>query len=179
MKADCDLIIFDKTGTITDFQLTWIPTIRKRIDLLTERHGQNMRNQLQRTIGMDSQTWIIDPSGPLLVLADAELRFVLAMVLYENGISWTNAIESVNECYRRTDHEINRIDYVKLLPGVDVMLRKLKQAGILLAVATMDTRAETNLELSKLGIRALFDTIIAYDDVNKRKPDPEMITVIC
>ncbi len=179
MQVDCDLIIFDKGGTITDFQSTWVPIIRKRVQLLAGQYGERIQDQLFKAIGLDDSSWQADLSGPFMVLADAQLVFVFALVLYENGVPWVRALQAVNECYRLSDEVISRVKLVKLIPGTDVLLRKLRGSGFSLAIATMDTRSETYSELQKLGILSLFDTIVAVDDVRKHKPDPEMILKIC
>jgi len=177
--VDCDLIVFDMGGTITDFQSTWTPIIRRRIELLVLRYGERFREQFLNTIGLEPSSWKADLSGPFMLLAEEKLIFVLAMVLYENGIAWPRAVESVKDCYQQTNREINRLELVRLIPGIDSTLRKFKGLGLSLAIATMEKRSDTHLELGKFGILDLFDAIVTVDDVGKHKPDPEMIFEVC
>ena len=43
-RIPCRLVIFDKDGTLIDFTATWIPLIRKRVDLLLKALGKRWRS---------------------------------------------------------------------------------------------------------------------------------------
>jgi phosphoglycolate phosphatase len=176
-EVDCALVVFDKTGTITDLKSMWIPTIRKRIELL-ERYGDNsiLEPDVLAAIGFDPFTWEPDPSGPFMMRTD---RQALTSMLTAKGFSRDCAVELVSRCCREADDEVRRVDRAKLIPGVDEVLRKLKRSKVSLALATMDRRAEVQSELTKLGVLDLFDATVTLDDISKRKPDPEMIETIC
>ena len=176
-EIDCALVVFDKTGTITDLKSMWIPTIRKRIELLW-RYGDKsiLESDVLAAIGFDPFTWEPDPSGPFMMRTD---RQALASMLTARGFSRDCAVELVTRCCREADHEVRRVDRAKLIPGVDEVLRKLKRSNVLLALATMDRRAEVQSELTKLGVLDLFDATVTLDDITKHKPDPEMIETIC
>jgi len=176
-EIDCALVVFDKTGTITDLKSMWIPTIRKRIELLW-RYGDKsiLESDVLAAIGFDPFTWEPDPSGPFMMRTD---RQALTSMLTARGFSRDCAVELVTRCCREADHEVRRVDRAKLIPGVDEVLRKLKRSNVLLALATMDRRAEVQSELTKLGVLDLFDATVTLDDITKHKPDPEMIETIC
>ncbi len=57
--------------------------------------------------------------------------------------------------------------------GGDELIKRLKSEGKLLAVITMKARVPTHKILKWHGLFELFDDVIAFDDVEKRKPDPE------
>jgi len=176
-EIDCALVVFDKTGTITDLKSMWIPTIRKRIELLW-RYGDKsiLESDVLAAIGFDPFTWEPDPSGPFMMRTD---RQALTSMLTARGFSRDCAVELVTRCCREADHEVRRVDRAKLIPGVDEVLRKLKRSKVSLALATMDRRAEVQSELTKLGVLDLFDATVTLDDITKHKPDPEMIEMIC
>ena len=57
--------------------------------------------------------------------------------------------------------------------GGEDLIKRLKSEGKLLAVITMKARKPTHKILKRHGLFELFDDVIAFDDVEKRKPDPE------
>ena len=59
-------------------------------------------------------------------------------------------------------------------PGLFVLLDRLKEAGIPLAVATSSQRAYAEGLLQSHGLRGRFTFILASEDVTKGKPDPEI-----
>lgn len=63
---------------------------------------------------------------------------------------------------------------LKVMPGIKNLLRQLKKKGIKIAIASNKTRALLEEELPKLKLASSFDLIVAKEDAEKPKPDPEM-----
>jgi beta-phosphoglucomutase family hydrolase len=57
--------------------------------------------------------------------------------------------------------------------GVLSLIRELKRRGVRLAVGSSSTRRLVDFVLKKLGIASMFDCVIAAEDVEHSKPDPE------
>jgi HAD superfamily hydrolase (TIGR01509 family) len=70
-------------------------------------------------------------------------------------------------------HQTIKHRYLKVFPGVKVLLETLRQKGYKLGLLTSELRDIALDELKILGIDHFFDHIIAFDDVKKGKPDPE------
>lgn len=66
---------------------------------------------------------------------------------------------------------------VELLPGVEVWLARLAAAGWRQALATSAPRLNVDTILGVLGISGVFATVVAAEDVNRGKPDPEVFLV--
>jgi len=64
---------------------------------------------------------------------------------------------------------------LKLYPGVEKVLKKLKERGMPLAVATSMNRKGLCASLQNLDIEKYFDVAVTVEDVTKGKPDPEML----
>ncbi len=64
--------------------------------------------------------------------------------------------------------------FVAPIKGIVEFITDLKDNGVLLGVATSAPRANLDLILSKVAIRDKFGSILASEDVNKHKPDPEV-----
>jgi len=62
---------------------------------------------------------------------------------------------------------------VQPFPGVQDLVRELREQGVPLAVASGALRAEIVFFLEALGLREAFQVIVAADDVARSKPDPQ------
>lgn len=79
-----------------------------------------------------------------------------------------------------TYREYNGIHHdsmVKPYPGVDEVVRALKEKGMRMGVVTSKLRRGTLRGLSQCGLEGLFDAIVAADDVTRHKPDPWPVLV--
>jgi phosphoglycolate phosphatase len=59
-------------------------------------------------------------------------------------------------------------------PGVCELLARLAAQGAVLALVTMKAKVPTHKILSALGLD-VFDEVIAFEDVERRKPDPDSL----
>ena len=66
----------------------------------------------------------------------------------------------------------------RLFPGVAEALTELRHAGFALALCTNKPRAPLIPTLAAAGLTETFDLVIAGDDLDKRKPDPEPLRYI-
>lgn len=67
---------------------------------------------------------------------------------------------------------ISQMTETEILPGVLVLLKKLKQQGIKIALGSASKNAETILTNTK--IKNYFDAIVDGNQVSQSKPDPEV-----
>jgi len=58
--------------------------------------------------------------------------------------------------------------------GVIDLIKKLKQQGFKLGVATSGHRKLAHYYLRKLGLETFFDTVVCAEDITRSKPDPEI-----
>ncbi|MCM8759276.1 MAG: HAD family hydrolase [Candidatus Omnitrophica bacterium] len=83
-------------------------------------------------------------------------------------------VEQASKIYR--EYHLKSLDgRVKLLPGAKELLKKLKEDGRLVAIASNRPFESGDLIIKKLGIKEYLDTAIFGDQVNNQKPDPEMV----
>ena len=86
--------------------------------------------------------------------------------------------------YEKKDQELFETHYktqcvknVKLFDGIEEMLEKLKQNGVLMAVATNAPTPFAHLMLNAVGIKEYFFEIVGADKA-RSKPDPLMLEMI-
>jgi beta-phosphoglucomutase len=63
------------------------------------------------------------------------------------------------------------------LPGVAALLEQLHAAGFRQAIGSSAPRANLDLILELLGLRRYFDAVIAMEDTQRGKPDPQVFLV--
>lgn len=68
-------------------------------------------------------------------------------------------------------------ELVFVFDGMEDMLRKLKEHGFKMAIATSRTREGTFKYLNQFGIADYFDVVVSMDDVTNHKPNPETCLV--
>ncbi len=80
------------------------------------------------------------------------------------------AVEDYYNCYRT--HCSSK---ALLFPGIPELLQKLRDAGKRLVVVTGVERVLMDSTLDTFGLAGFFDALVAGDEVQRTKPDPEMI----
>ncbi|MET8614823.1 HAD family hydrolase [Streptomyces misionensis] len=68
---------------------------------------------------------------------------------------------------------------VRLVPGADRLLRRLRRDGMALAVVTSGGRRYAEDHLTRCGIADHFSTVVSAEDVTHGKPDPEGYLLAC
>ncbi|MEP7238730.1 MAG: HAD family phosphatase [Ferruginibacter sp.] len=63
--------------------------------------------------------------------------------------------------------------HLKLIDGLDIFLKKTKDAGIKMAIGSAAIMYNIDFVLDNLSIRHYFNAIVSADDVVHSKPDPE------
>ena len=97
--------------------------------------------------------------------------------------AWYGTYEALGlprECWGEADQRW--LDYYAAeesvcLGGVREALARLQQAGIALGIVTSGERQRVTRELRGLGLTDTFPVVVAADDVQKRKPDPEPLVL--
>lgn len=75
----------------------------------------------------------------------------------------------------KRQHFAEQLTSLKLCPGVEMVLKELRKRSIPMAVATSMSRESLHSSLRALEIEKYFDVVITAEDVNRGKPDPEML----
>jgi len=141
------LAIFDLDGTLMDAY----KAIRDTMNYCREKLGYPpvSLEKIKRIVGRGD----VDLASKLVSQKDIELLISL---------------------YRK--NHIRFLDgNIKLMDGAEELLKYLKEQNLSIAVATNRARFSVSPVIEKLNINIYFDIIYTRDDVEKPKPDPEMI----
>lgn len=75
---------------------------------------------------------------------------------------------------KQRQREARLIELQPTLPGVEDYIADAKRLGLKLGLASSSDREWVLAHLSRLGLRAHFDSIKCFEDVKRAKPDPEL-----
>ena len=103
----------------------------------------------------------------------------LGMPLRDSFSRMATSPESVEELVRTyVDYNLEHHDsMVRPYEGVVPMIEALAKRGVRIALVTSKLRATAARGLSVAGIEARFELIVAADDVEHGKPDPEPVVL--
>ena len=172
------LIIFDKDGTLIDFQSTWTPWITALAQSLEADCNFDVSSRLYDVMGYCHKTETLSDSSLLAYASMDVIKEKIKSMLLENGIE----DDAVDSLFRKCWKECHENSTSRPLPTTDLpaLFGNLRKAGVKVAVCTSDSRASTESALRKLHVRELVDAIVCSDDENMPpKPSPYGVLKIC
>ncbi len=156
-------ILFDKDGTLFDFEATWNGWAAAVLTRLAE--GDMARAaELGVRIGFDLEARRFDPASPVIAGTPEDLVTLLHPGVPE--LSQAALIELLNAAAATAP----QVEAVPLAP----LLAELRGRGLKLGVATNDAEAPARAHLAAAGQEAGFDFIAGYDSGYGGKPGPGM-----
>ncbi|MBX2853972.1 MAG: HAD family hydrolase [Rhodobacteraceae bacterium] len=161
-------ILFDKDGTLFDFQKSWGPLGAQVIGELSEGDAE-MAAALAEAGGYDLASERYLPGSPLVSGSADKIAEAWAALLPGREAAdlewWLNdQAEAASEASMATA--------VADLPG---LLARLAAAGMALGVATHDGEAPARRHLAQAGALSAFGFISGYDSGYPPKPAPEVL----
>ncbi len=157
-------IIFDKDGTLFDFQSTWAPPIRVLIERLADESGHA---DVAEAIGFDLSAGRFRPDSVAIAGTSSELADVLSAV---TGKPFGFVLDVLDEIGGSAMQA----------PAVPLRacLGALK-AMYVLGLVTNDTEAPARAHLAQEGVLELFDFVAGYDSGFGAKPGPGQLLAFC
>lgn len=151
-RSPLNAVIFDCDGVLVDTEPLHYQAFQKVLTPLGLAH--TYAHYLERYIGFDDR--------------DAFLE-----AFREGGRSLDE--KTLTQLIRAKEQVLQTIiaKGISSFPGVVTLVRELAAHGIPLAVASGALRREVDTFIGGLGLTGLFSVIVAADDVEKSKPDPE------
>ena len=168
---NADLIIFDKDGTLIDFDAFWVTISEHAIaDILGQLGRTDIpMTEILKTLGV--YDGVTDVQSVLCQGTYAQMSAEIHRALTENGVSIDPSVLTplVTQAYGK------HADTGVVKPtgeGLAKTLAALKAQGKRLAVVTTDNEPMTRKCLKALGVEPLFDRIFTDDGKTPTKPDP-------
>jgi phosphoglycolate phosphatase len=179
MKQPIKALLFDKDGTLVDFQLTWAGAYQVAAEevaaqYLTADMGCEAVSATDLLLcgGMDADTGRFPATSVMACGTTPEIADAWSRLL--GGV----AAEPIAQMLERLflAHAGERPQPVpKLTETLDVLLER----GFRLGVATMDSEAMAWRNLDRLNITDRFEFVCGFDTGYGHKPGPGMIRAFC
>jgi phosphoglycolate phosphatase-like HAD superfamily hydrolase len=185
------LIIFDKDGTLIDFNtmwISWVVELARRLEAaklsigheelrnIPSQHKQfSFTDNLFRTMGVDVAAGRVLPGSHLALDPMAELRALTVQFLQDAGLAPEQAEQAVAGAWFIPDP----VALARPLADLPALFGALRARGLRIAVATTDDRAPTLATLTALGVAPLVDALACGDDGRPIKPAPDAILALC
>ena len=165
-------ILFDKDGTLLDFNKTWLPTYRVAAQEFAQG-DPNLADQLLGHHGFDAvrQRFL---GGSLLAAGNND----------QIAIAWAKQIDQQQQVERISERldEIFRVEGARQATAVGKLsetLQSLKLSGLKLGVATADSYLGIINTLQAFDVLDEFDFLAGYDSGHGVKPGAGMVLAFC
>ena len=168
-------IIFDKDGTLIDFDAMWggwVVFLAKRLQGVSE---VDVRKALCEAMGYDEANKKVLAHGKLACTPMSMLYRLTVEVMQSSGLTTEQAELAVEKGWCIPDPVI----LAKQFTDTRALFGKLHSKGIKIGIATTDDRAPTQAMIEAFDIEEYISTMVCADDGIKAKPAPDMVLTIC
>jgi phosphoglycolate phosphatase len=176
---ECRLILFDLDGTLVDKDFRNRSLAEARMDAIRSLVGEDAAQLWARLSGVDTATFDVDIRGPLSKAPRKEDITVATTAIWLNRMDWFKARELAAKAYASADAQQSREYKPALVEGAEAALRCMRDAGLMLGVATNGSGRTAREIMRAIGVEGLFDVFIGADEVPEGKPAPDMILEAC
>jgi len=168
-------IIFDKDGTLIDFDAMWGGWVVFLAEQLHTVTGLVVRGPLCLAMGYDDEHSKVLATGKLAMTPMWLLRRLTVEVMQSLGLNLEDAERAVEQAWRIPDPVI----LAKPFTDTRALFSRLHNMDIKIGIATTDDRAPTQAMIEAFDIEEYMTTMVCADDGIKAKPAPDMVLTIC
>ena len=171
-------VIFDKDGTVLDFDSFWLPVAVKATEIIMSKLKIIDVPSAKVLESMGVTDGIASIKGSLCFGTYRDMAEDMNSVLREYGYKI-----DIDELTALTvDAYHGSVDAGEIKPtceNICEVMQALKNRGIMIVLVTSDGPAVTGECLKGLGIDKYFDLVFTDDGTHPNKPDPFMINKLC
>ena len=168
MTRQLNAVLFDKDGTLFDFQATWAGVAEETLMALAE--AEETRIQMAMLGGFDPVERRFRPGAPMVAGSVREVAELWAPLLPDLRIDDIEAIAD-----RIAIDAASRGALVPAVPDLPRYLEELRAEGFRLGIATHDSEESARVQVDAVGALEAFDFIAGYDSGHGLKPGPGML----
>jgi phosphoglycolate phosphatase-like HAD superfamily hydrolase len=167
-------IIFDKDGTLLDFNAMWASWVVALAGRLVATSGLPLADDYYRGMDYDHAGGTVIAGGRLALTPMAELRAYTEAFLRERGLAPDEAQAALEAAW----HSPDPVVLARPLFDLAWLFGTLRARGLSVAVATSDDRASTLATLAANGAAGLVDMLVCADDGIPIKPEPDTVWAV-
>jgi phosphoglycolate phosphatase len=163
-------ILFDKDGTLLDYDASWEP-VNRQLALMAAKGDQALANTLLLACGMDPQTGVVVADS---LLAAGNSRQIA------QGLMDAGAAYDLETLTAELDHIFAAsADFSVPVTDLALLFAQLKQKGLKIGIASSDNERSIRAIVRRFGLDAHVDFIAGYDSGHGCKPEPGMVHGFC
>ena len=170
-----ELLIFDKDGTLIEFDLMWGGWVEALAERLEAAAGRPLRAGLYRLLGVDRGTGLVRAHGLLAATPMSRIREVVEAYLVESGVAPAQAGAALAAAW----HAPDPVALAQPVTDLAALFARLRPRVPTFAVATSDDRDPTERTLAALGIAGEMAALACADDGMPTKPAPDPVLHLC
>jgi phosphoglycolate phosphatase len=170
-----DLVVFDKDGTLFDFEAMWggwVEELGRRLEAATRRP---VSGDVFAAIGFDPVEGRVRPGAPLAIATMGQIEEIVAAVIRR----WCPNVAAARRAVESAWFEPDPVATAVPTTDLPALFGAIVASGRRIAVATTDDRAPTEATLRGFGVRAFVSALACGDDGVGVKPDPAMVLALC
>ena len=160
-------VLFDKDGTLVDFDRTWGRATHAVMRRLSG-DDRAVVAALAEAMHFEIEACRFRPTSPLIGGSTAELLAAWGRPL--GRLADPHLLDDINESFAA-----ETLQSVMPIGDPVAVLEALLRLGLRLGLATNDAEASARAQLARLGLDAHLEFIAGYDSGHGGKPDPGMV----
>ncbi|MBI1416277.1 MAG: HAD-IA family hydrolase [Limimaricola sp.] len=161
-------VVFDKDGTLFDFNATWGAWARGVI--ADEAQGDaELAARLAGVLGYDTAAGAFRPGS--IVIAETTAHVAQAILPLLPGADQAGLLDRLN----RMSSNVPQVEAVPLAP----FMAGLRAGGLALGLVTNDAEMPARAHLARAQVDTLFDFVAGYDSGHGAKPAPGPLLAFC
>lgn len=168
-------IIFDKDGTLIDFDAMWGGWVVYLAEQLHEISGLHVCEPLCLAMGYDDANKKVLAHGKLAATPMSQLYRLTVEVMQSLGLTAEQAERVVEQGWCIPDP----VMLAKQFTDTRDLFYKLHNQNVKIGIATTDDRAPTQAMIEAFDIEEYLSTMVCADDGIPAKPAPDMVLAIC
>jgi len=161
-------LIFDKDGTLFDFNATWGAWARQVFEVEAKGDPDRLR-QLALALGYDLNSERFEAHSIVIAGTNEETAQAALPFLADTSV------EDVLVRWNKLAAEAPQVEAAPL----DRLLAQFRNADLALGVATNDAEAPARAHLKSAGVEGAFDFIAGFDSGYGGKPEPGQLLAFC
>lgn len=163
-------ILFDKDGTLLDFDASWGPVNRK-VALMAADGDTGLADRLLIACGMDPVTGAIVPDS--LFASANTVEIAEGMMAAGSPFSLDILVPRIDDCFAEAAQL--SVPVTELEP----LFSRLRGKGLRLGIASSDNERSIRVAAERFGILPYIDFVAGYDSGYGKKPEAGMVLGFC